>query len=864
MSERVALPIDPALPEIVAALRRHGSLVLMADPGAGKTTRVAPALLAAGLAHSGLIVMLQPRRVAARAVASRIASEEGWRLGGEVGYVVRFDRRVSKATRIEIVTEGILTRRLQNDPFLSGVEIVILDEFHERSVHSDFALALLADIRRSGRQDLKVVVMSATLEPKPIAAFLDDAPILRIDAPPHEVATEYLERSERPTVIATTTAQGIRSMWRPRGGHVLAFLPGRREIERVRSELETFAADRGATIVPLHGGLDLATQELALQPSRTRKIILATNIAETSLTVDGVDTVVDSGYARLLRRDPCHGINRLELVRISRNSATQRAGRAARQGPGRALRLWTRSEHADLCAADPPEIMRVDLAALILELKSWGIRDPHQFDWFEPPPPELVRQAEKLLAQLGAITAIGGGVTRLGETLCSLPTHPRLGRLLLAAGKHGELRRGATLAALIEERDMLSRETVERHAAQEVGPSDLLLRLDLMEAQGESSRVRKPVEASPSVSRRAVQAIHRTREALLRSAAVSGSKARTTERASESDTDRSDEVLLRALLAAYPDRVARRRTPQSERARMVGGRGVRLARESIVRDAELFVAVDIDDTPGHGTGEALVRVASAIKADWLRDDFPDALRSTEHVWFDAESEKVRAARTLCYHDLPLEEPRECRPPPEAAATALREVVQDRGGEVFARFDAPRRFIARVLSLAEWMPELQLPALTDTALGELLAAQVAGKTALREFSERALLGILQNGLSHEQLAAVERYAPERLQVPSGSRIQLDYQPGKPPTLAVKLQELFGLEQTPTVAGGRQSVLLHLLAPNGRAVQVTQDLVSFWANTYAEVRKELRGRYPKHAWPERPLEASPTRGTRRRRS
>ncbi len=855
------LPIDSCLPEVLAAIRERGTLVLVAPPGSGKTTRVPPAMVE-GLPAKGRVIVLQPRRIAARAAAARIAQERGWTLGREVGYTVRFESRVSRDTRLEVVTEGILTRRLQSDPFLEGVAAVVLDEFHERSIHADLALAILRDVRSTARPDLAVIVMSATLDPEPVSRFLGGAPVLTAGGRPYPVEIRYLDAPDR-APLHELASRAVRDMWREGQGHALVFLPGIGEIRRTAEELEGFAKSAGAMITPLHGSLSLDEQERALSPTSTRKIVLSTNIAETSLTIDGIDLVIDSGKARVLRNDPRHGIDRLEIERISKHSAEQRSGRAGRLGPGKALRLWTRAEQNSMPESDTPEIERVDLASTVLELRAWGVADPTSFQWFEAPAADAFERAEELLLALGAVAGRHGTLTPVGKAMLAIPAHPRLARILVASHVEGLLDDGAALAALVEERDIIPLGTGPRgpgrgeRTAKEVGPSDLLLRLDLL-AEAERADFRAERCRTIGVDGFAARAVVRSCDALLRSARD------TLGREQKPAGDRDVETtLLRILLHGYPDRVCRRRAKGSDRGRMTGGRGVVLSPDSVVKDDDLFLAIELDENVRGERLEARVRIASAIRRKWIEEELSEFLGERTETRFDAESQKVRSTVALCYRDLPLEEPREIRPPTDEAASVLATAARERAEEIFAKDDDAIGWLMRARALREWMPELSLPAFVKGELAELLASACGGKTSFAELRGVGLLGLLKSHLTHAQASAIATHAPETISVPTGNHIRLGYEPGRPPVLAVRLQELFGLADTPMIAAGRVRVLLHLLGPNYRPVQITQDLKSFWNTTYAQVRKDLRARYPKHAWPEDPWTAPPQAGAKRRR-
>lgn len=847
------LPIDDVLPELAGALRAGPSAVLVAPTGAGKTTRVPPALLTAGIAGDRRIVMLEPRRIAARAAARRMAEENGWSLGEEVGYQVRFDRRAGPSTRILVVTEGILVQMLQADPFLEEVGAVLFDEIHERNLQTDLSLAMARRVQKEVRPDLRLLAMSATIDPGPIAAYLGGAPVIESRGRLHPVEVEYLGSrggrlegaGEPPLPARVNTA--VRQALERSPGDVLVFLPGVGEIQRTGEVLAPLTAERGLAVLPLYGDLPADRQDAVLRPLDRRKVVLATNVAETSITVDGVTAVVDSGLVRRLRYDPATGLDRLELGKVSRASADQRTGRAGRQAPGVCLRLWGEWEHPALPERETPEIRRVDLAGPALQLLAWGEGDLAAFDWFEAPDPAALSAAAGLLRRLGATGP--HGLTPTGTAMARLPVHPRLARLLLEGHRLGHPREAALLAALLSERDPFPRAPRSERGT---GPrrssrSDLLDRLDALEAF--ERRDRSGPDLNAGAARFVLQARDQLAEMIRR------------ERLPPPDRQGADrdEALLRALLAAYPDRVARRREPWSPRAVMVGGRGVRLAEESAVLDPELFLALDLDAGRGGPQSEALVRLASEVDPAWLP---ADSLRTVIEVEFDPERERVVAWKRSRSEDLILSET-EAPPPAREAEAALVEAAAGRLDRALPLDDPDVAvFLARVRCLREWMPELGLPAFGPEDLAGLLPALAAGKRSFTELRRAPLLDVLRGALSWEQLQTLEREAPERLEVPSGSRIQVQYEPGRPPVLAARIQELFGLAETPRLAAGRVPVLMHLLAPNYRPQQVTHDLRSFWENTYPQVRKELQGRYPKHAWPEDPWTAKPQKKPVRR--
>lgn len=822
------LPIDDVLPELLAALSRSRCVVLRAPTGAGKTTRVPPALLDAGIAGGRAVVMLEPRRLAARAAARRMAHERGSALGDEVGYHVRFDRRAGKHTRILVVTEGLLLRMLQSDPFLESFGAVVFDEFHERNLDTDLALALVRRVQLDVRPDLAIVVMSATIAARDVAGFLGDAPVVHSEGRRFPVEIAHVDADERRS-IPWNAARGIERALAATRGDVLAFLPGVGEIRRTRDELADVARRSNLALLELYGDLPPERQDEALRRADRRRVVLATNVAETSVTVEDVDAVVDTGYVRRLQYDTGVGLDRRVLGRVSRSSADQRAGRAGRTKPGVCIRLWSEREQRSLAEHEEPEIRRVDLAGAVLQLMRFGERDLERFPWFEAPPPAAVERARDLLRDLGAIDA-RNGVTELGRTVAALPAHPRVARLLVEAHRLGCVREGALAAALIAERDPFQGRPVA-HASD----SDVWERVLAVERTSDG-RARAVLHAADAFERSIEGELGRAGSA----ESIEGS-------------------LLRSVLAAYPDRVARRRDVQSRRGVMVGGRGVRLADESSVHDAELFVCVDVDLGTRGERAEALVRVASKIEADWLP---PAALSTAIEVEFDPQTKRVSASRRTRYRDLVLEEAQCGLPDDERVAEALAAAALKDSERLFEQaVDAT--FAGRVALLRRAMPELDLPALDVEFLRAHLIEMCAGKRSLDELARVDLAELYTARLGHRERRALEHEAPAKIQVPSGSWIRLEYPLDRPPVLSVRIQEVFGLADSPRVAAGRVQVLLHLLAPNGRPQQVTDDLRSFWSGAYQEMRKQMRARYPKHAWPEDPWNAEPERRPRRSR-
>jgi ATP-dependent helicase HrpB len=852
---REALPIDAVLPAVVAHLRDRTRLVLRAAPGAGKTTRVPAALLDAGIAGSRQVVVLEPRRIAARAAAEFVARVRGGRVGGEVGYQVRFARHGDARTRLWFLTEGMLARWLADDPYLERVGAVVLDEFHERHLAGDVALAVVAELQATVRPDLRLAVMSATLDTEALARHLGpDTAMVTSEGRAHPVELVW-DESSAPVLERAAGAVG-RELARP-GGDLLVFLPGAGEIARTASLLAATASRHATDVVPLHGDLPLDRQRLALERGPRRRVVLATNVAETALTVDGVDTVVDTGLARAARFDARRGIDRLVLGPISRASAEQRAGRAGRLGPGRCIRLWSRAEHGGRRAHETPEILRLDFSRTLLELRAWGQHDVAGFGWLDPPPAATLAAAERLLVRLGALDAGDGSVMPLGRRLLAEPLPPRLGRVLVEAEERGCPQSGALLVALAAERDvMLGRRALAGTTADwPPGPSDLLLRMALFEdaaRAGFDHATCRRLGLEP----RAVHAVERVRRQLGRrlGADAPPASARATPGFSP-----DDERLLRCVLAGFPDRVARRREPGSPRAVMVGGSGVTLAAESVVRDAELFVAFDVG---GGGSQRAdwLVRLASAVHESWL---VPELVRDEHTLVFDEARGTVVERRRRLYDDLALAESVRTDVDRGAAGELLADLVRADPRRVVAADGTTAELLARLRFLARAMPELALPDDPWTLAGEAAAILASGRRSLADVRTADVTGAVRGLLTNAQRAALERDAPERLALPSGREARIAYEPDAPPAVEARIQEVFGLASTPRLAAGRVPLVVRLLAPNGRPAQITDDLASFWRTTYASVRRELRGRYPQHDWPEDPSTATPSRGPRRRR-
>jgi len=832
------LPIDDVLPAVSAALANANTLVLQAPPGAGKTTRVPPVIADADWTAGKLVIMLEPRRMAARAAARRIAQERGGQVGGEVGYAIRFDEKRSRDTRILIVTEGVFLRRIQQDPFLEGVAAVLFDEFHERNLLSDVALGMVRRVQQTVRADLRTVLMSATLDPEPISRALGDCPIVRSEGRAFPVDVRYLGRAARDP-LPQATAAILEKAVTTAEGDVLVFLPGVGEIHRTASEIEPLARQLNLAVMPLYGDMPPEEQDAVLAPGRRRKIVLATNVAETSLTIEGVRIVVDSGLARIMRYDPQSGLDKLELSAISKASADQRAGRAGRTQPGLCWRMGDEAAQRARPDRELPEVARVDLASAVLLLKAWGESDILAFPWLDPPFTDSVNLAERLLVRLEALDETGS-VTPLGETLARLPTHPRLARLVVEGHRLGDVRRVALLAAYLSERDPFSNprhgggRTSLATARSTRSHSDVVDRLSAIERFLTTGQDQTPWGE-----------LHRGGTRLIQQAADQLRRTAEAELGRNQESAASDETVMRCLLAAYPDRLAKRRDRGSDRAIMVGGRGVKLAPGSCVTDAELFLCIDIMDAQP----DAVVRLASAVERDWLP---PELITTRDEIFFHPTQKQVVARRRVLWDDLVLSETPIATPEGEATARTLFEAAKSSWSTVFPEDADIAGYLTRVQSLAAWMPDLDLPGFDESQKLEILRGLCAGRRSFAELRSAPWLNAIKNSMTWEQMQTVDREAPERIGLPSGKTFRVTYEPGRPPVLAARIQDFFGLRETPRIAGGRVKVLLHLLAPNQRPQQVTDDLPSFWANTYSEVRKELRRRYPKHKWPEDPTE------------
>ncbi|MGE4064046.1 MAG: ATP-dependent helicase HrpB [Rhodospirillaceae bacterium] len=821
-----SLPIDALLPDVAAALEANSSAVVLAAPGAGKTTRIPLHLRTASWLNGRKIVMLEPRRLAARMSAMRMADTLGESVGETVGFRVRLESRVSARTRIEVVTEGILTRRLQSDPELGDVGLLIFDEFHERSLDADLGLALALDIQRALRPDLKLLVMSATLDDQAVASVLGAAPVLASAHRPFPVETRYLGVSGGED-LARGMAAAVRKALAEEPGSILAFLPGEGEIRRAAALLADGGLPQGCVVAPLFGALSPEEQNRAIAPAPPgqRKIVLATTIAETSLTIEGVRIVIDCGYKRAPRFDPGRGMTQLVSVKVSRAAAEQRRGRAGRLGPGVCYRLWSEPEDRGLKAYDEPEILQADLAPLALDLASWGVADPQALTWMTPPPAGAFAQAKDLLRRLDALDA-AGHITSEGKAMAALPLHPRLAHLVHRGIELGHGSLACDVAALLSERDVL------------VGTRDPDIRLRLDAMAGTAGR-----GTGPRINHAALARVRAAAQQIRRIAGAPRESAGT--------------ACAGTLVAlGYPDRIAQRRAGDG-RFRLAGGGGAFLDPSDPLAAQDYLAVADLEGAAREGR----IYLAAALTKAEIEAAFADDIEDAAEVFWDSREQAVIARESRRLGALVLESRPLRRPDADRIQAAMVEGVREMGLDSLPWTDALKTLRARVALLRAAFPEDSWPDLSDAALGEgletWLAPYLDGVSRRAHLARVDLEAAVRGLLPWPLPQRLDELAPTHIPVPSGSRIAVDYSVPGVAALYVKLQEVFGLAETPSIAGGRTRVTLHLLSPAQRPIAVTADLKSFWANVYPQVRGEMRGRYPRHIWPENPLEATATR-------
>ncbi|WP_296993003.1 ATP-dependent helicase HrpB [Thalassospira sp. UBA1131] len=834
MSSRFpALPIDAVLPEVISALEQGTNAVLQAPPGAGKTTKVPLALLDCAWRGDQKIIMLEPRRLAARASARRMAQLLGEAVGGRVGYRVRFDSKISKDTKIEVVTEGILVRMIQDDPELSGVAAVLFDEFHERSLDADLGLALALETQGALRDDLRLVVMSATLDGEPIARLMGDCPVITSEGRAYPVETKYLapkpDKWGNVRIDAEMTS-AIKTALSEESGSILAFLPGQGEITRVESALKD-AVGSDVIIAPLYGAMDAKAQDIAIQPAPDgkRKVVLATAIAETSLTIDGIRVVVDSGLQRLPRFDPASGMTRLVTVKSSQASAEQRRGRAGRLEPGVCYRLWPENEQRARAPFTAPEIAEADLAPLTLELARWGVTDPETLPWLDVPDRAKIDQARDVLRGLEALDD-DNRITPMGTAMAGLPVHPRLAHMMLRGAQLGLDDVACALAALLSDRDFMRGRG-----------ADLRIRLEAI-IKGRAPKMIS--EAAKQLARR------------LRDAAKQGGLAKTD----TARVDRADEVGL-LLAFAYPDRIGERRKGADARYRLSGGRGGVLPNEDSIAN-ELYIAVAELDGQAR---EAKIYLAAPVARATLETHFADQISEGTEVFWDAQSDAVAARWQRRIGALVLDEKAtHDEADPEAITAAMIEGIRKLGLHCLPWDKASEGLRERLAFLHRVEGDVWPDVSDDRLLASLedwLAPYLGGITKRSQLKQINLSEALLAGIDWNQRQEMDRLAPTHWQVPTGSNIRIDYS-GETPALPVRMQEMFGATETPKVANGKVAVTLHLLSPAQRPIQVTSDLIGFWNGSYAQVKAEMKGRYPKHYWPDDPQVAEPTRRVKSR--
>ncbi len=864
-----SLPIWEIQPQIIESLRSGNRLILSAPTGSGKTTQVPQMLLQSGLLENGQVVILQPRRLAARLLATRVAEELGVQLGKEVGYQIRFENVTSRDTKIRFVTEGVLLRQMIDDPSLKGVTALLFDEFHERHLYGDITLARALDVQESQRPDLKLAVMSATLDADQLADYFSQTrqreksaihnPQSAITRHPCAVLTSagrtfpveiryasepsYTDRRPIWDQAADAFSRYVRSGGT---GDVLVFMPGGFEIFQTIEAIRHTDESRGFILLPLHGELSPKDQDAAVARYRQPKVVVSTNVAETSLTIDGVRLVIDSGLARIPRYDAYRGINTLLVEKISQSSADQRAGRAGRTAPGVCMRLWSREEHSHRAAQELPEIKRLDLAEVVLTLKAAGIEDLRKFRWLEPPDEQSLAHAEELLADLGALKPAPQTlqITPVGRKMLAFPVHPRYARMLLAAQEYGCVYQAALVAALTQGRDLLLR-GVDKATNQlredllgEKASSDFWI---LMRAWTFAAKNQFRLDACRKLGIHAVTArqVGPLLDHFLRIAEREGLDVQPREV--------KDEALQKCVLIGFSDRVAHRLDQGTLRCELVHGRRGVLARESTVQHSQLFVAAEVREVEGKDKEvNTILSLATAIQPEWLHELFPDDIERDLRVMFDATQKRVVAAELSRFRGLALSAKRIEPPPADAAARLLaEEVIAER--LTLKEWDhTVEQWILRLNLLSKWCPEFELPPITDADRKTLIEQLCHGAIGYKDIKDKDVKPVVKSWLSQAQRELLDKHAPERLSLPNGRTPKITYEPGNPPHIAMRIQELYDVTQTPKIAMGRVPVLVHILTPGMKPVQVTQDLSNFWREHYPKIKSELQRRYPKHEW------------------
>jgi len=836
---RDTLPIYDLDEEIVSALTHGNRLVLQAPTGSGKSTQVPQILLDGGVLGSGRCIVLQPRRLATRMLATRVASERGVRLGAEVGYQIRLDNISSAQTRILFVTEGILLRQMLADPSLRGVSTLIFDEFHERHLFGDISLARALTLQESARPDLKVVVMSATLDRSELAAYLAPCRTLESEGRVFPVDIEHLAHEPKDDPPWELATDAVAENFDRTGGDVLVFMPGAYEINRTIRELGARLGNRCA-ILPLHGELPANEQDRAVNRTSGRKVIVSTNVAETSLTIDGVTLVVDSGLARVARFDPHRGINTLLIEKVSRASADQRAGRAGRTAPGRCIRLWTQRDHERRHACELPEIKRLDLAETVLTLRAAGVANLAEFRWIEPPDAVSLARAESLLDDLGATHA--GSITALGRRMLRFPVHPRYARMFLAAEELGCVRAAALIAAITQTRSMLLRadRRVEEERAELFGTgiSDFQVLMRVF-SFAKKKDFRMHDCRALGIHADSARQVGKLFEQFLD---IAHAEALDIDSAPASDA-----AIARCVLAGFADQVARRKSGGTLVCDIVHGRRGMLARTSVAANSKLLVAAEITEIEGRGgDAQVLLSMATEIEESWLHEMFPDDFsESVEHL-FDSSQNRVVVRRKKSFRDLIFEnQDRDAEPGP-AASACLAEQVLSRELRLNGWDDAVEQWIHRVNFLAKLLPEQNIPVLGEDERHHIILLVCDGATCYRDIKDAPVLPHARSLLTHAEQSLVEQHAPERLALPGGRKAKITYSESAEPFLAARIQDLYGVNDDIKIAKGRHPLTLQILAPSHRPVQITKSLRTFWAESYPKLKQQLQRQYPKHEW------------------
>ena len=810
-------------------------------------------LLDRGVLGEGEVVVLQPRRLATRMLAARVAQERKGKLGEEVGYQIRFDNVTSGKTRIRFVTEGVLLRQLLNDPMLRGVSAIVFDEFHERHLYGDISLASSLHLQETRRPDLKLIVMSATLDSGQLEKYLDPCILLESSGRTFPVQIDYLQQPTRPEEdrVWELATEALDQCANANDGDVLIFMPGAYEISRTVEAIQHSRVGKQFIVLPLHGELPVAAQDAAVARYDRRKVVVATNVAETSLTIDGIRLVIDSGLARIPRYDPHRGINTLLVEKISRASADQRTGRAGRTAPGNCLRLWTEHEHSARPAQELPEIKRLDLSEVVLTLKASGVQNVAGFRWLEPPDSKSLLRAETLLTDLGAIEEIDGAITALGRRMLAFPAHPRYSRMLLEAAEQNCIPEVALIVALSQGRSLLRRsegKKMDEDRADQLGEKEASDFIVLMRAFrfAEQGNFNPQHCRTLGINALAARETGQTCAQFLKIARDEKLRSPRTPNDAETGTA-SGEAIQRCVLAGFADQLAIRVDNGTLRCNLVHGRKGVLARESVVHHSPLLVAADVREIQSKG-GElsVLLNNATAIREEWLAELYPQAFRKEEVYFYDTTHRRVMARRQTCFRDLILRSDVTDKVPKEHAARILAEQIIAGVFQLDNWDNAVEQWVTRLNRLRQWMPELQLPEIGQEERNALIEQICHGSATFREVKDRPVWPVVKSWLSESQQGLLDKFAPERVSLPNGRKWKIIYDPKAAPTIAARIQELYGVESNLTIAGNRVPLVIQVLAPNHRPIQVTENLSTFWRESYPKLKVELQRKYPRHEW------------------